>query len=196
MNSAFGTTREFAIPDLAGEDPATDLRELMESIFDSMNRPVFHYLLSLVANTAEAEDLTQEVFLRLCSELRAGRPIENVRPWCFKVAHNLAASAGRRKQTEEHFRSASGEPESYANGIVTSGIEEALVKKEQSRRVAAAMVKLSEMERQCLYLRTEGLLYREIADILNVRIPTVQTFLARAMKKVVKELYDLSLIHI
>jgi len=45
------------------------------------------------------------------------------------------------------------------------------------------------MERQCLYLRTEGLLYREIAEVLGVRVPSIQTYLARAMKKVVKELH-------
>lgn len=187
MSSAFDAAREFAIPDLSRADRAAALRELMEHVFDALHVPVFHYLMSLTGNTAEAEDLTQEVFLRLHAELHAARRIENLKPWCFKVAHNLAASAGRRKQTEEHYLAAAANRES---GTFYDGIEEALLEREQSQRVAAAMEKLSAMERQCLYLRTEGLLYREIADVLGVRVPTVQTFLARAMKKVVKELHD------
>src|SRR5262249_23520515 len=154
---------EFAIPDYSRADRATALREFMERVFAALHVPVFHYLMSLTGNTAEAEDLTQEVFLRLYAELRDGRRIEALKPWCFKVAHNLAASGGRRKQTEEHYLAANTERESAA---FQNGIEEALLEREQSQRVTSAMEKLSAMERQCLYLRTEGLLYREIADVL------------------------------
>jgi RNA polymerase sigma-70 factor (ECF subfamily) len=108
-----------------------------------------------------------------------------LKPWCFKVAHNLAASVGRRQQTEEQYI-ASAAQEVYR---VQPGAEESLLQKEQSERIARAMEQLTSMERQCLYLRTEGLLYREIADVLSIRVPSVQTFLARAMKKVVKELH-------
>jgi RNA polymerase sigma-70 factor, ECF subfamily len=187
LSSAFDAARAFVIPDLARADRVAALRELVERVFDALHVPIFHYLVSLNGNIAEAEDLTQEVFLRLHSELSAGRRIENLKPWCFRVAHNLSASAGRRKQTEENHLAASTIPEGVA---FQNGVEEALLEKEQSQRVAAAMEKLSAMEHQCLYLRTEGLLYREIAEVVGVRVPTVQTFLSRAMKKVVKELHD------
>lgn len=186
MSSAFDSAREFAIPDLARADRAAELRELVERVFDALHVPVFHYLMSLTGNTAEAEDLTQEVFLRLHAELRAAKRIEALKPWCFKVAHNLAASAGRRKQTEVHFVATAPRTDvAFQNRI-----EQALLEREQSQRVSAAMERLSPMERQCLYLRTEGLVYREIAEVLCIRVPSVQTFLARAMKKVVRELHD------
>jgi RNA polymerase sigma-70 factor (ECF subfamily) len=187
LNPACDATREFAIPDLSRPDRAAALAELMEDVFAAWHAPVFHYLMSLTGNIAEAEDLTQEVFLRLCAELQGGRRIEHLRPWCFRVAHNLAATGGRRKQTEDRYRAANaGEETRRAN--YQAGIEETLLKREQSQRVAAAMSKLTEMERQCLFLRTEGLLYREIGEVLDIRVPTVQTLLARGMKKIVKAL--------
>ena len=188
MSSAFDAARGFPIADLSSPDRGLNLRELVEEVFRSLSVPVFHYLVSLSGDATEAEDLTQEVFLRLCSELKAGRRIGHIRPWCFKVAHNLAVSVGRRKQTEEHYRASTGEQD-CTTGADASGIEDALLRSEQSRRVSAAMSRLTAMERQCLHLRAEGLLYREIADVLEIRVPTVQTFLARAMKKIVKELH-------
>jgi RNA polymerase sigma-70 factor (ECF subfamily) len=187
LNSAFDATRELAIPDLSRADRAAELREYVEQVFGVLHAPVFHYLMSLTRNIAEAEDLTQEVFLRLHAELSAGRRIESMKPWCFKVAHNLAASAGRRIQTEEHYLAASTNPEGCA---YRNEVEDGLLRREQTERVSAAMKKLTPMERQCLYLRTQGLIYREIADVLGIRVPTVQTFVARSMKKVVKELHD------
>ena len=49
-------------------------------------------------------------------------------------------------------------------------------------------VSLSSRESQCMQLRAEGLRYREIAEILGVRVPTVQTLLARAVKKLMREM--------
>jgi RNA polymerase sigma-70 factor (ECF subfamily) len=185
LNSAFDAAREFVMPDPRRVDRAAALREYVEQAFETLHMPIFHYLRSLTGNAAEAEDLTQEVFLRLHAELGRGRRIESLKPWCFKVAHNLAASMGRRQQTEAQYAEAAG----GETPPFQAGAEESLLQKEQAERIALAMDKLSSMERQCLYLRTEGLLYREIAEVLGVRIPSVQTFLARAMKKVVKELH-------
>ena len=187
MSSAFEAAREFPILDSARRDEA-GMREVVECVFGALSMPLFHYLVTLVGNAAEAEDLTQEVFLRLCGELKAGRRIENVRPWCFKVAHNLAASAGRHKQAVEEHRQEAVEFDAHADSIA-AGAEEVLLEREKSQRIAAAMARLTPMERQSLHLRTEGLLYREIAEVLNVRVPTVQTLLTRAMNKIIKEVH-------
>ena len=183
VSSAFDAAREFPVLAFARRDEA-GVREAAECVFAALSMPVFHYLLGLVGDRAEAEDLTQEVFLRLFAELRAGKRIDRVRPWCFKVAHNLAASAGRRRQSAAEHR-----PEVAGLAPQTDGVEAELLHQEQTERVAAAMARLTPMERQSLHMRTEGLLYREIADVLNVRVPTVQTLLSRAMKKIVKEIH-------
>jgi DNA-directed RNA polymerase specialized sigma24 family protein len=48
----------------------------------------------------------------------------------------------------------------------------------------AVLDRLSVQERLCFELRAEGLRYREIAEVLALRIPTVQTLLGRAVKKI------------
>jgi RNA polymerase sigma-70 factor (ECF subfamily) len=51
-----------------------------------------------------------------------------------------------------------------------------------------ALSLLSVQERRCLELRAEGLRYREIAEALSIGSSTVETFLARAIRKIVKQL--------
>ncbi len=51
-----------------------------------------------------------------------------------------------------------------------------------------ALARLSAQERNCVQLRSHGLRYREIAEVLAIRVPTVQTLLGRAMRKIVSAL--------
>ena len=53
-----------------------------------------------------------------------------------------------------------------------------------------AMKCLSPQERHCLDLRSEGLCFREIAEVLSIRISTVETFLDRGIRKIAKEIND------
>jgi RNA polymerase sigma factor (sigma-70 family) len=79
-----------------GEDEA--LEQKVTRIFQALRLPVYYYLLAFLGDAATADDLTQEVFLRLYAHLHRGRPVENVRLWTFRVAHNLAFDERQRNQ--------------------------------------------------------------------------------------------------
>ena len=57
-------------------------------LFELLRQPVYIYLKAVVGNSGEAEDVTQEAFLRLYSALHKGQTIANVRLYLFRVAHN------------------------------------------------------------------------------------------------------------
>jgi RNA polymerase sigma-70 factor, ECF subfamily len=126
--------------------------------------------------------VTQEAFLRLFSALRAGQQVRDTRAWVFSVAHNLALDHCRRAKPFEQLRS-----EDTAR-VAPVGPTQAL-RREQSTRLRAAMRRLSPQERDCLELRAEGLRYRDIADLLKIRISSVESYLARAMKKIAGEIH-------
>jgi DNA-directed RNA polymerase specialized sigma24 family protein len=79
-----------------GEDET--LEQKVTRIFQTLRLPVYYYLLAFLGDAATADDLTQEVFLRLYAHLHRGRPVENVRLWTFRVAHNLAFDERQRNQ--------------------------------------------------------------------------------------------------
>ncbi|MGH9962653.1 MAG: RNA polymerase sigma factor, partial [Pyrinomonadaceae bacterium] len=70
-------------------------------LFVQMRDSVYHYLLVAFGNPAEAEEITQEAFLRLLRHLHSGRVVDsNLRSWIFRVAHNLAVDQQRGRKFE------------------------------------------------------------------------------------------------
>lgn len=158
------------------------LEEAIEKIFTRLRDPVYRYLLVLLGSPEEAEDLTQEVFLRLYGDLERGRGVKRVRAWIFRVAHNAAVDHWRKKRTPEDAPPAPVESCQTLRDP-SPGAEEQMLRREDRLKLQAAFGRLSRQERQCIWLRAEGLRYREIAGVLNLSISSVQTFLGRAIQK-------------
>jgi RNA polymerase sigma-70 factor (ECF subfamily) len=66
-------------------------------------------------------------------------------------------------------------------------VEEAALEKERRQRLQRAIEGLSPQQRQCLYLRAEGLRYAEIAQSLGIAVSTVAEFVSRATARLRKE---------
>ncbi|HYP13738.1 MAG TPA: RNA polymerase sigma factor [Bryobacteraceae bacterium] len=160
----------------------SQLQDTVASAYESSRNDVYFYLLRLGLSSAEAQDTTQESFLRLYSSLKDGAEILNPRAWVFRVAHNLAVNLATRRRetselTEEHVS-------------VTQDPEEAAADAIRNQRIHAALSDLSPQQRQCLHLRAEGLKYREIADTLGITTSTVNEFVRRAIAKLRKVLHE------
>src|SRR5512142_930874 len=74
------------------------LEDVVADIFADLRLPIYYYLLARVGATGEADELTQDVFLKLYRELRAGAEIRDVRVWLLRVAHNAAISRHRSQK--------------------------------------------------------------------------------------------------
>src|SRR5262249_54475308 len=81
------------------------LEEKVGQLFELLRDPIYLYLKTVVADSAEAEDITQEAFLRLYRALHRGQVITNVRFFLFRVAHNLAFDARERRARYESIDS-------------------------------------------------------------------------------------------
>ena len=69
--------------------------------------------------------------------------------------------------------------------------DQRVLEEEQHERLQQALARLSSQEKHCLELRAEGLSYREIAEIFEMRLPTLVKYLGRIIKKLVREIaYD------
>lgn len=184
-----------AIPDQAGAAAhaagsaaaEAELERLVTQFFEELGRPVFRYVRGYVRDAAVAGDVTQEVFIRLCTELRTQRGVSDVRAWLFRVAHNLAIDEQRRLRARGAHESPVDPAEfAFVLSDPAPSAEHELLRRERHGWLRGALQHLSSQERRCLFLRAQGLRYREIAAVLDIRIPTVVTFLTRAIQKLAK----------
>jgi len=176
--------------ELHPERRGTELEGKVSELFLSFKLPVYRYLLGLLGNRDDAEEMTQEVFLSLYSTLQSGTRIDNARAWVFRVAHNLAVNHQKRPRIVEALDEAEWWRLCQERSDPAGDSEQRLLREEKRTRVIKAMECLSPQERHCLDLRAEGLCFREIADVLSIRISTVETFLDRGIRKIAKEIND------
>ena len=164
------------------ERSRTDLQDKVSRLFEEARDDVYRYLLTLGLHPPQAQEATQEVFLRLYSTLSKGEEIQNQRAWVFRVAHNLGLKIRTRLHAEEPF-----DPELGARYAARTNTPESdLIERERMLRFHDAVSELSEQQKRCLFLRMEGLRYPEIASTLGISASAVGEFLRRAMVRLRK----------
>jgi RNA polymerase sigma-70 factor, ECF subfamily len=176
--------------ELRQERRVTELEGKVSELFLGFKLPVYRYLVGVLGNRDDAEEMTQEVFLSLYSTLQKGTRIDNFRAWVFRVAHNLAMNHQKRPRIVEGVEEALWLRLCQERSDPASDSEQRLLREEKRTRMLRAMTSLSPQERHCLDLRAEGLCFREIAEVLGIRISTVETFLDRGIRKIAKEIND------
>ncbi len=154
------------------------LREQVTRLFEEARGDVYRYLLSLGLHPPQAQEGTQEVFLRLYATLRKGEKIQNPRGWIFRVAHNHGLRVRARQDSEVPF-----DPDWEIGSPNTLDPEKELAERERMRRFHRAIENLSEQQRRCLFLRMEGLRYPEIGAALGISVSAVGEFLRRAIER-------------
>lgn len=175
---------------LASDPPeaGAPLEAQVTALFNLLRLPVCRYLTVMLGGTGEAEELTQETFIRLDRYLKAGHPPDQARFWLFRIAHNLAANVLRRRRFTTHLEPDTWEGLCRRLASPTSDPERLLADRQQHRRLAGALVLLSAQERRCLALRAEGLPYREIAKVFGISYAAAVDSARRAVRKLAREL--------
>ncbi|MHB1007389.1 MAG: sigma-70 family RNA polymerase sigma factor [Chloroflexota bacterium] len=163
---------------LAGGDEAA-----FETLFLRYYAQVYGVLFRLVGDRQEAEDLAQEVFLKLHGQ-RFGRAEEqNLGGWLYRVAVNAALNARRAGQRRERREeSATRQARVLSVGEAPDPAQVAL-RNEERVLVRRALAGLAERDRLCLVLRYAGLSYAEVAKAIEVAPGSVGTLLARAEER-------------
>jgi RNA polymerase sigma-70 factor, ECF subfamily len=167
---------------LAAAIPGVPIEEEVMVLFDQLRNRLFRYVLSLGVEAHNGEDIIQEVFLSLFRHLQLGRSRRNLRGWVFRVAHNLALKHRNGKGRQQ----ARMEPDGGLAEVhldPTANPEEQLADGQRQKRLLAIVRALPEQDQWCLYLRAEGLRYREIAKALEMSLGAVSNSLARSIAR-------------
>ena len=169
--------------DQASEPVPSRIGEEAVGLFEQFRTPLLRYLLTLGLNVQDAEEVIQEVFLALFQHLKRGKQGDNLRGWIFRVAHNLAMKQFR--STGSRIERASVPiDELQAEFVSPAATPEQVVQQAHAeQRIQAVIQALPEQDRRCLFLRAEGLRYREIAETLGISLGSVANSLERAIGK-------------
>jgi RNA polymerase sigma-70 factor (ECF subfamily) len=170
-------TPALSVPDAAGVNAPSAVEQEVIELFDRLRDRLLRYLLGFSLTVADSEDIIQETFLALFLHLKCGKSRHNLRGWLFRVAHNLAL---KHQRSRRGFESIS-EPMNPALNP-----EELFETNETQKRLMAVMLTLPEQSRCCLYLRAEGLRYREIAEVLDISLGSVASCLERSLARIAR----------
>lgn len=152
-------------------------------------RPIFSLIYRMVRDRELAEDLAQETFVKVFNNLERYNPKYKFSSWIFKIASNLAIDQLRKKEPRtislDGSRFAENAESQQASRIEIAtedeGPDELLEARELGREIEIAIGTLREEYRTAILLRhVEGRPYDEIAQIMDLPLGTVKTYIHRA----------------
>ena len=151
--------------------------------FLSMKQRLFRLAKGIVGNAMLAEDVVQEVMIKVWNKKEEAAKIENKPAWVMKMTRNLSIDKLRSK----HYKT-QGIPEGYDVVNKTHTPETITQSNDTVNTIQAIMSKLPELQRMCVQLRDiEEMKYQEIADILEISIDQVKVNIYRARNYIKKE---------
>src|SRR5437773_1700866 len=172
-----------ALIDSMPNDLATEATSLsFDEAFTLHHRAVFRTARAVVRDPALAEDVTQEVFLRLYRNLDSTPGEELLKAWLLRVTLNVARNTLRGQS-----RSMTRDNEYHRSNADSDWLAEA-PEEDYERRLAIeearrALDKIKEPMRSCLLLKQQGLSYREIATSLSLKETNIGSLVARGRKE-------------
>ncbi|MCW5866344.1 MAG: sigma-70 family RNA polymerase sigma factor [Candidatus Eremiobacteraeota bacterium] len=154
-----------------------------DEIYQEQARYVYNLALRMAGNPADADDIYQEVFLRVHRFLNTYRG-DGLKTWLRRITVNVFCTQIRKQQREtpeeevgSELSTVEGEPGTLLDA------------QELGEKLAAALNSLGTVMRAAMILRgVEGLSYQEIADLLEIPVGTVRSRLSRARLQLLSRL--------
>ena len=169
-------------------------REAVSQLLERHTRRVRDYVRMLVKDNDVADDLTQEVLIKVVKVLDEGRYTDKGRflPWMLRIAHNRVLDYFRaNKQIKTVSESSAGFDILGSKNLAEPSIEDQLVSEQQAEEVRALIELLPEEQREVVKMRYyDGLSFKEIAEHTGVSINTALGRMRYAlinMRQMIKE---------
>ena len=179
------------------QEPASDADVMKraaagdESAFNYLaekyHRPIHHFLYRMVRNQAIAEELAQEVFLRVYRSRESYRAEAKFTTWLYRIATNLAVNHARDTKHERAVQNVYLDAPDEQTGTRPDvacdepSAEQQLLREERMKAIRAQVMALPERQRMAVVLhKYQGMDYREIGQVLKLSESAVKSLLFRA----------------
>lgn len=184
------TTEELLLIDQVKKGDISAFRRIMES----HQEKIFYLTYDMTGNRQDAEDLSQEVFLKAYHALKKFRGDAKLSSWLYRIAVNTCIDKKRKKKEMPAYISENQNDDGsdffqYSDNSTASDPEYQTESGLMQKNIQKALHKLSPRERSVFVLRHyNDLQFNEISNILNLSIGTVKSLIFRAIKKLQNEL--------
>ena len=153
-------------------------------LFETYHDRIYRYVLRIVGNPAEAEDLTQDTFLRAHRRRDSIRDPEAVRGWLYRIATHVCLDRLRQRKSHISIDSEEGASRAESAAPVLPTILQVHERKETSACVQRCLDYLPDNYRAAILLHeAHSLTAAEIAELLGVTLATVKIRIHRARRK-------------
>jgi RNA polymerase sigma-70 factor (ECF subfamily) len=154
--------------------------EAFDTLFRRWAAPLLRYLNRMVRDLAAAEELVQEVFLRVHRSRERYSPDARFSTWLYRIATNVALNELRRPRYRAVHHSADAETSAPIRALDPAPDELAHIR-QLGEKVELEMERLPDRQRAALWLAAvEGLSYAEVAEALEVSEQAVKALVHRA----------------
>ncbi|TRX62164.1 RNA polymerase sigma factor [Fulvivirga sp. M361] len=151
---------------------------------------LYRFALRMVRSEVEAEDIVQEVLIRVWNKKEDMARLENVEAWCMRITKNLSLDRLKSSYVKRTDQLADGFDASIENEVTPYRSTEM---KDTMKRVDKLIASLPEKQRQVIQLRDmEGYSYKEICDIMEIDMNQVKVNLFRARKTIKENLVTIN----
>jgi RNA polymerase sigma-70 factor (ECF subfamily) len=175
----------------AGDQPAFDY------LVQKYRRPLVSFMYRMARNTAAAEDLAQEVFLRVYRSRHTYEASAKFTTWLYRIATNLAVNHARDTRHERPEVTVSlDEPDEETGTTLdvadsTVSAEESLVRRERMLAIRAKVEALPERQRLAVVMhKYQQMDYKQIAEVLKLSESATKSLLFRAYETLREELKE------
>lgn len=176
----------------AGDDAGLDF------LISKYRRPILYFMYRMVHNQAIAEELAQEVFLRVYRSRHSYRAEARFSTWLYRIASNLVVNYARDTKHERNAPNVyldANDPEGGAPPDVADArpsVEQDLLQQERARQVRACVMALPERQRMAVLMhKYQELNYKEIGAVLKLSESATKSLLFRAYQTLREELKGL-----
>jgi len=175
----------------AGDEPAFDY------LVQKYRRPMVSFMYRMAHNAAAAEDLAQEVFLRVYRSRGSYEASAKFTTWLYRIATNLAVNHARDTRHERPENMASlDEPDEETGTTMdvadtSPNVEEKLVKQERLKAIRQKVENLPERQRLAVLMhKYQQMDYKQIGEVLNLSESATKSLLFRAYETLREQLKE------
>ena len=160
--------------------------DIFSEIIEKYEKMIYNLAYRIFNNRSDAEDITQEVFIKVYKNLHKCEGKQSIKTWVYTIAYNTCIDEVRKRKGKNNISldmEIEGEKNSFSLEIPSNEPtpEKALMEKEGLFEIEQAISSLNENNRALIFLRDiKGLSYNEISEIMNLNIGTVKSRINRA----------------
>jgi RNA polymerase sigma-70 factor (ECF subfamily) len=175
----------------AGDDSAFDF------LVQKYRRPIINFMYRMAHNSAAAEDLAQEVFLRVYRSRSSYEASAKFTTWLYRIATNLGMNYGRdtRHERPENIMNLDEPDEETGQSVdladKTPSVEEDIMRRERLEAIRQKVEALPERQKMAVLMhKYQQMDYRQIADVLKLSESATKSLLFRAYETLRTELKE------